>query len=329
MKNVVPQTPQLPWRHNDRDGFSYHRRLDCLLSPLFGRRSKKTIKLRVTRLCEGKQPMTDGFPSQMASKAENESIWWRHHVSIHQNRWFNQSNTKGGKPMLIFYGVYVACESPASICTQQPLWISGTETLESVCDLVLHLPHTINTLVEPGSHSNIKTIFPGPIFCLLLGVSSGCVRPITGQVTSVTWPVIGWALPELTPSKIQKTGRGLVTSIIEKIWSWDCLFFIMEIPTVKTALYIENDFLFCNRHIVAGLWLKRSVFLRWCFHVNYLTKNITSCFKCRWTLFGGVHCNWELALVQEQSSPWCWTRKEHGLGYISMAWCKTAVTLVR
>ena len=33
----------------------------------------------------------------------------------------------------------------------------------------------------------------GPVFCLLLGVSSGCAWPITGQVTSVTWPVIGWA----------------------------------------------------------------------------------------------------------------------------------------
>ena len=31
----------------------------------------------------------------------------------------------------------------------------------------------------------------GPVFCLLLRVSSGCARPITGQVTSVTWPVIG------------------------------------------------------------------------------------------------------------------------------------------
>ena len=34
---------------------------------------------------------------------------------------------------------------------------------------------------------------PGPVFCLLVRVSSDCVRPITGQVTSVTWPVIGWA----------------------------------------------------------------------------------------------------------------------------------------
>ena len=34
---------------------------------------------------------------------------------------------------------------------------------------------------------------PGPFFCLLLGISSGCAWPITRQVTSVTWPVTGWA----------------------------------------------------------------------------------------------------------------------------------------
>ena len=38
----------------------------------------------------------------------------------------------------------------------------------------------------------------GPVFCLLIGVSSGCAQPITGQVTSVTWPVIGWAYYELS-----------------------------------------------------------------------------------------------------------------------------------
>ena len=31
--------------------------------------------------------------------------------------------------------------------------------------------------------------FTGPVFCLLLGVSSGCAWPITGQLTAVTWPV--------------------------------------------------------------------------------------------------------------------------------------------
>ena len=43
-------------------------------------------------------------------------------------------------------------------------------------------------------------------FCLLLRVSSDYARPITGQVTSVTWPVIGWPSSELTLSKRQKTG---------------------------------------------------------------------------------------------------------------------------
>ena len=38
-----------------------------------------------------------------------------------------------------------------------------------------------------------NNVSPGPVFCLLLGVSSGCAQPITGQVTEVTWPVIGWA----------------------------------------------------------------------------------------------------------------------------------------
>ena len=51
-----------------------------LLNRLFGRRSKKTPKLRVTGLCEGNSPVTGEFPSQMASNAENVSIWWRHHV---------------------------------------------------------------------------------------------------------------------------------------------------------------------------------------------------------------------------------------------------------
>ena len=41
-------------------------------------RSTKTSRLRATFLCEGNLPVTDGFPSQRASNAENDSIWWRH-----------------------------------------------------------------------------------------------------------------------------------------------------------------------------------------------------------------------------------------------------------
>ena len=44
-------------------------------------RSKKTPKLRVTGLCAGNSPGTGEFPAQMASNAEEASIWWRHHDS--------------------------------------------------------------------------------------------------------------------------------------------------------------------------------------------------------------------------------------------------------
>ena len=35
-------------------------------------------KLRVTGLCVGNSPVTGEFPAQMASNAENNSIWLRH-----------------------------------------------------------------------------------------------------------------------------------------------------------------------------------------------------------------------------------------------------------
>ena len=50
----------------------------CLLKRLFGCRSKKTSQLRVTGLCAGNSPVTGEFPAQMASNADNFSIWWRH-----------------------------------------------------------------------------------------------------------------------------------------------------------------------------------------------------------------------------------------------------------
>ena len=62
-------------------GVSNHQPHDCLLNLLFRRRSKKTSKLRVTGLCAWNSPGTGEFLAQMASNAENVSIWWRHHVA--------------------------------------------------------------------------------------------------------------------------------------------------------------------------------------------------------------------------------------------------------
>ena len=74
------QITSLHWRDNDHDGVSNHRPHGCLLNRLFKRRSKKASKLRVIGLCVGDSPGTGEFPAQMASNAENVSIWWRHHV---------------------------------------------------------------------------------------------------------------------------------------------------------------------------------------------------------------------------------------------------------
>ena len=69
----------LQWRHNGSDNVSKKQPHDCFLNRLFRRRSKKTSKPRVTGLCAGNSPGTGEFPAQMASNAENVSIWWRHH----------------------------------------------------------------------------------------------------------------------------------------------------------------------------------------------------------------------------------------------------------
>ena len=68
----------LQWRHNGRDSVSNHQPHDCLLNRLFRRISKKTSKLRVAGLFAGNSPGTGEIPAQMASYAENVSIWRRH-----------------------------------------------------------------------------------------------------------------------------------------------------------------------------------------------------------------------------------------------------------
>ena len=57
----------------------------------------------------------------------------------------------------------------------------------------------------------ILWIPPGPVICLLLEVSSDYAQPITDQVTEVTYPEIGQAQPEVTPSKRRKIDPDLVS----------------------------------------------------------------------------------------------------------------------
>ena len=58
----------LLWRHNGLESVSNHQPHECLLNRSFGRRSRKTSKLRVTGLCAG----TGEFPAQMASDAQRD-----------------------------------------------------------------------------------------------------------------------------------------------------------------------------------------------------------------------------------------------------------------
>ena len=60
--------------HNEHDGVSNHQRFVCLPSRLFRCRSKKILKFRVNRLCDGNPPVTDGLPLRMASNAENVTV---------------------------------------------------------------------------------------------------------------------------------------------------------------------------------------------------------------------------------------------------------------
>ena len=100
--------------HNGHDGVSNHQPRDCLFNRLFRRRSKKTSKLRVTRLCVGNSPEIGEFPAQMAGMAENYFIWWRHH---------------GLKPISIIYTTQTqTCTYFTIYTTDSGLWYTYSVT---------------------------------------------------------------------------------------------------------------------------------------------------------------------------------------------------------
>ena len=60
----------LQWRHNELDGVWNQQPRDFLCNRLFGRRSKKTSKLRVSGHRAGNSPVTGEFPARKASNME-------------------------------------------------------------------------------------------------------------------------------------------------------------------------------------------------------------------------------------------------------------------
>ena len=53
--------------------------LTIVYSTLYSGADQRKHQGRVTGLCAGNSPVTGEFLAQMASNAENDSIWWRHH----------------------------------------------------------------------------------------------------------------------------------------------------------------------------------------------------------------------------------------------------------
>ena len=77
LSNDIQHSPcyeSLRRRHNGHDGVSNHQPRECLLSLLFGRRSKKTSNLRINGLYAGKSPGTGEFAAQMASNADAPGV---------------------------------------------------------------------------------------------------------------------------------------------------------------------------------------------------------------------------------------------------------------
>ena len=104
----------LQWRHNEHDSVSNHQPHDCLLNRLLRLRSKKTSKLHVTGICAGNSPATGEFVAQMASSAENVSIWWRHHVAKENSR------------IALVYRIVFMCLSDMCLAIRKVRYVSVT-----------------------------------------------------------------------------------------------------------------------------------------------------------------------------------------------------------
>ena len=124
-----------------------------------GAYKKKTPKLRVTGLCVWNSPGTGGFPAQMASYAENISIWWRHHE-------FVKAKTKRVAQLHIIF----PCNRNPPVTMGQQCWLAInviTPYLSTVYVWVLVFVITYITshflcwkhMIKSIKHGNILNVF--------------------------------------------------------------------------------------------------------------------------------------------------------------------------
>ena len=83
ISNLVIRSLSLLWRHNGHNSvWNHHAASRLFTQPFIQTQIKVNIKApRHWPLC-GEFTGTGEFPAQMASYAENVSIWWRHHDGI-------------------------------------------------------------------------------------------------------------------------------------------------------------------------------------------------------------------------------------------------------
>ena len=140
--SLVYRLPTKPlwWRHNECDGVSNHRRLECLFSRLFRRRPKKTSKFRVTGLYEGNSPRPVNSPHKgpvtrkmfpfhdvimicFMQGVEDCSYQWSHVTPGHQMLGGLPQGTKQTSSI-------TTAPEPGREVTTHHYWVRGTENRE-------------------------------------------------------------------------------------------------------------------------------------------------------------------------------------------------------
>ena len=142
----------------------------CLLNRLFGRRSKKASKLRVTVLCAGNSPVTGEFPAQKASTRKMfpfddvimESLWW-YRYNIFTNMPFSKTTKtylKTPEPRT-FVGCPMLAEIQRDICLE---WVQDCR-LTCPFDRQLGNPNTGHIVYSQGVPTEPRSL--GNWRCLL------------------------------------------------------------------------------------------------------------------------------------------------------------------
>ena len=177
----------LRWRHNDHGGVSKHQTHHCLLNCLFGRRSKKTSKLRVTGLCAGNSPGTSEFPAQMASSARNVSIWWRHHVDRWNESVHNDSYSQELAHLNCIIMVIVLC---ATNILRTSRWRTNSTFQHSVFVVWLALCHWFTFDKACGSYNYFWNQKLGFVSLDTSGTQTG--RYVSGSIHYGLSVVFAW-----------------------------------------------------------------------------------------------------------------------------------------